>query len=345
MTETLAPKSDTRRIQAGRLQSLLRAAGVFVIVAALFVAGMLTSGKFLTADNLLNILRAVTLLGIVVVGVSFITYSGHYVDLSIPGIMAMSGIVAVAALPMGFLPAVCAGLSAGVLVGAINGYIVGYLRVNPIIWTLAMMSILDGLMRWYFQGRQIYPDGSSTAGAWLLWLYNGTIMGYVPLIFVVLVVLAIAGSILMARTSYGARLKLVGSAYEPARMTGIHVNATVALAFMISGFTAAIAGILLTSFNRVGSPTVGAKYDFNAVTAVVIGGVTLAGGRGSVISALGGVLIIGLLQNIMTLFHIHIFGQDVHIGSFEQVIVQGFVFILAVGIQSYALRRAGRDDA
>jgi ribose/xylose/arabinose/galactoside ABC-type transport system permease subunit len=308
---------------------------VFVVVAALVVLGALTSREFLRPDNLFNILRAVTLLGIVVVGVTFITFSGHYVDISIPGIMALSGIVAVAALPLGIVPAILCGLIAGVLVGSINGYIVGYLRVNPIIWTLAMMSILDGLMRWYFQGKQVYPDKSSHAGAWLLGLYDAKLFGFIPLIFVVLAVLAAAGAFLMGRTSYGARLKLVGSAYEPARMTGINVNATVALAFIISAFTAAIAGILLTSFNQVGSPTVGAKYDFSAVTAVVLGGVTLAGGRGSVISALGGVLIIGLLQNIMTLLHI---------GTFGQVIVQGFVFILAVGIQAYALRRAGRDD-
>ncbi len=318
------------------MHSLLRAAGVFVIVAILFAFGMMTSHKFLTTDNLLNMLRAVTLLGIVAIGVSFITYSGHYVDLSIPGIMALSGIVSVAALPLGFIPAMLAGLCAGMAVGAINGYIVGYLRVNPIIWTLAMMSIVDGLIRWYFQGKQVYPDAGTSAGSLMLGLYGAEAALHIPLIFIVLTILAALGWFLMTRTAYGARLKLVGSAYEPARMTGINVPSVIATAFIISAFTSAIAGILLTSLNKVGASYVGTGYDFIAITAVVTGGVTLAGGRGSIPAALGGVLIIGLVKNIMTLMGF---------GTFEQVIAQGCVFIIAVGIQSYTLRRAGRDDA
>jgi ribose/xylose/arabinose/galactoside ABC-type transport system permease subunit len=309
---------------------------VFVLVVILAILGRATSADFLGQTNLMNMLLSVTLLGIVSVGLGAVTYSGHYVDLSIPAIMAMSGIVAVAALPLGFTPAVIIGLGIGTLIGAINGCIIAYLRVNPILWTLAMTSVVDGVIRRVFSGKQIYPDDSTIAGRAILGLYSLRVTGQVPLIVLVLAVLVCAAWVLMNRTAFGARLKMVGANYEAARLSGIPVRATVAWAFVINGFTAAVGGILLTSLNKVGASYIGAGYDFIALTAVVIGGVTLAGGRGGVLGILGGVLAIGLMRNVTSLWGF---------SAFAQAIVQGCVFILAVGVQAVALRRGGRDDA
>ena len=318
------------------VQYLVACGGIYWLVVILFGVGCLMSRDFLTVSNLLNMVRAVTLLGIVSLGVSMVTYSGHYVDLSTPAIMALSGIVAVAALPLGFAGALVAGVAAGTLVGLINGIVVGYLRLNPIIWTLAIMSVLDGAIRWVFSGKQVYPDAMSPAGRLLLGLYGASLPGGIPLIVALLAFMALGAWVLTHRTTYGAKLKLVGSNYEAARMTGINVQAVVALAFVLSASAAAFAGILLTSLNQVGAAYIGAGYDFAAVTAVVLGGVTLAGGRGSGIGVMGGVLAIGLLKNVMTL---------AGLGTFSQVIVQGCVFIIAVGISSSARRKGGRDDA
>jgi len=311
-------------------------AGIFVLVAVLAVLGRILSPDFLTFDNLLNILRAVTLLGIVAAGTTFVTYSGHYVDLSTPAIMALSGIAAVAALPLGIAPALICGMLAGVAVGAVNGLAVGFLRLNPIIWTLAMASIVDGMMRWAFSGKQIYPDEKAAAGHAMVAMYAARLPGGIPLIVVILAVVAVMGWFLMNRTVFGAKLRLVGSSYEAACMTGLNVRILVTMAFMVSAMAAAVGGILLTSLNKVGAAYVGSGYDFMAITAVVIGGVTLNGGRGSIVGALGGVLVIGLLRNIMTLLGM---------GSFIQLVVQGIVFIAAVGINAHSLRRAGRDDS
>lgn len=340
---------------AGAVHGLLSLLGVYLLVIGLFVLGWLMfPDRFVTLKNLMNVLRAVALLGIVSVGVAFVTHSRHYVDLSVPGIMALSGIVAISALPWGFAASLAAGMAAGLCVGIINGLVIGYLRLNPIIWTLAMMSVLSGVIRRAYGGRQVYPEKATAAGRAFLDLYHievcqielhlqsGTLSFPVPLIVVILVVLAVAAALLMRKTGFGARLTLTGSAYEVARMTGINVRRTVASAFVISAVTSAVAGILLTSFNKVGASYIGRGYDFAAITAVVIGGVTLAGGRGGIAGVIGGVLVIGLMSNVMSLVAKEDFGFV--IGEFEKAIVQGVLFIVVVGVNSALRRKSGMDD-
>ncbi len=341
-----------RKITLHEVLSLL---GVYVLVATLFIVGIFVSEDFLTKDNLIkDVLKNVTLLGMVAVGLAFITFSGHYVDLSIPGIMAFSGIVAITALKYGIVVSLSAGMLAGMAIGLINGLVIGYLRVNPIIWTLAMMSALGGVVRWVYAGEQVYPKATE-AGRAFLDLYHVQLFASLPLIVAILIVLAILGCFLMWKTAFGARLRLTGSSYEVAAMTGVNVRRTVAIAFVLSAAASAIAGILLTSFNKVGAMYIGGGYDFRAVTAVVIGGMALAGGRGNIIGVIGGVMAIGLMNNVMSLVRIENFTigigalsvtiREFTIGTLEQAIVQGAIFILVVGLHSYSLRRSGKDDA
>jgi len=334
-------RSDGRELASSRLVETLNVLGVYILVAALFAIGCGISREFLVTENLLNALRAVTLMGIVSVGVAFITYSRHYVDLSIPGIMALSGTVAVWALQYGIVASLAAGLSAGLVIGLVNGMVVGYLRLNPIIWTLAMMSVLSGVIRWAYAGRQIYPDEATAAGRAFLDLYHHAVFGVVPLPVVVLIIAAVAGHVVMRHTGYGAALKLTGSNYEVARLSGAGVKRVVASAFVISSLTSGVAGILLTSFNKVGAVYIGDGYDFKTITAVVLGGMTLAGGRGNIAGVMGGVMAIALMNNVMSLVRI----GEFTIGQFQQNIVQGAVFILVVGINSFSRRKAGSDDA
>jgi ribose/xylose/arabinose/galactoside ABC-type transport system permease subunit len=344
--------TDLRAEGSRRVYEILSVLGVYVLVLVLFGAGCLVSPEFLTARNLLTALKSVTLLGIVCMGVSFITYSRHYVDLSIPGIMALSGAVAITALDYGFAASIAAGMATGIVIGLINGLVVGYLRLNPIIWTLAMMSALSGVIRWAYGGLQVYPKGNTQAGQAFLDLYHvklvsirlswpGNVAIDVPLIVAVLVVLAVIAHLVMSRTGYGAQLKLTGSSYEVARMTGVNVRRTVATAFIISAMTSALAGILLTSFNKVAAFYIGRGYDFAAITAVVIGGMALAGGRGSIIGVIGGVMVISLLDNVLSLVKI----GDFVVGEYQKRVIQGVVFILVVGMHSYSLRKRGMDDA
>jgi ribose/xylose/arabinose/galactoside ABC-type transport system permease subunit len=281
------------------------------------------------------VLRSVTLLGIVAIGVAFTAYGKHYVDLSIPAVMTCAGMAAVSALPWGIGAGLACGLLAGLAIGFVNGWVVGYLRVNPIIWTLAMVFLLDGLLRMVYSGHQIYPDAATPGGSAFLGLSQLNVLGVFPGTTLFMLGLAAVGQWLMKRTRFGAQTQLTGAAYDVARLSGVPVERIVMLTFLASAFTGTAAGLLLTSLNRQGTFDTGVGYDFDAVTAVVLGGVALTGGRGSVFGVLGGLLVIGVLVNLMTLLGLN---------SFAQMVVKGAVFVVVVGLTSWLSRRTGHAD-
>lgn len=328
-----------RTLSQNRVNVVISVLGIYFLAVILLIIGAFVSERFFSTGNLLNVVAGVTLLGIVSVGAAFVTYSGHFADLSIPTTMAFSGIMAVEMLQFGIVPAIITGLLVGVVTGLINGFVIGKLKANPIVWTLAMAFVTRGLMRWIWSNRQIYPgvkSGTTEAGEHFVNLYRYHLFGRIPATVIVLVILAMVLHVVIRHTGFGRQLQITGASKEVARLSGINVARNVGAAFLICAVTASLAGIFLSSLSRVGAFYMGEGYDFAAVTAVVIGGVTLAGGRGSILGVIGGVLVIGLMRNIMTLM-----GID----TFAQTIVTGAVFILAVGIQSYSLRSLGRDNA
>lgn len=296
--------------------------------------GCFVSDEFFTIKNQMGILNAVALLGIAASGMAFVTFSGHMADLSVPAIMAFSGIVTVAALPLGVVAAVGLGIAAGMAIGALNGLVVGLFRANPILWTLAVAFFMEGFMRFTWSNNQIYPDTApGTAGAAFIGLFRVTV-GPVPLIVVVMLLLFALGQVVLTRTRFGVETRLVGSSPAAAKTTGINVQRVVFVDFLAASVAASVAGIFLTSMNKLGVFYLGKGYDFKCVTAVVIGGMMLSGGRGHMLGVLGGVLVIGLLSNIMTFLGIN---------TFQQNIVTGIIFIAVVWIQQSHLRRQGKD--
>ena len=337
-------ENDKRKISFGLFNTLVSNMGVFFILIVLVIAGMFISDKFLTVSNFSNIISAVALLGIVAIGVSFVTYSGHFADMSVPVIMAYSGIISVANLKYGIVISILSGIGIGLVIGLINAFAIGKLKANPIIWTLALSFIVSGYIRWAYSGNQIYPDvegqGNPAVDIFIN-LFRVDIINGVPLVVFVMFALAVIGQIVLTKTRFGKQLKLVGSSIEVAKMTGVNVTMTVGAAFMMSALTASIGGIFLASLSKVGAYYNGVGYDFSAVTAIVLGGMTLAGGRGSIIGVIGGVFTLGLLNNLMTLFSIGGFSID----TFSQNMIRGIVFIIVVGVNARSLRKMGRDDA
>jgi ribose/xylose/arabinose/galactoside ABC-type transport system permease subunit len=332
-TDYQAPASDERRLRVSLWKRVLHEMGIILVLILLLGLGIFVSPKFLTSDNLLNVLHAVTLLGIVSIGVAFITYGGNYVDLSIPAIMALSGFVAISMQRFGIHIALMSGLAAGMIIGLINGFVIGYVRLNPIIWTLAMVFMLDGVLRWAYGGNQVYPDATMGTGAQFVNLSRMEVMKHLPVMSVVFAILAFAGHFIMRHTRFGSETKLTGSAYAVARMSGVDVRGVVLLTFVLSAFTTSIAGLFLASLVKLGTFQNGEGYDFDSVTAVVLGGMSLAGGRGSIWGVVGGVLVIGVLMNIMTL---------VGLDSFQKMLVKGAVFIAVVALAAYFARKSGR---
>ncbi len=319
-----------------RFFSLIQSLGIYAVAAVLALVGMLVSSDFMTADNLISILSAVALLGIVSSGMAFVTYSGNMADLSVPAIMAFSGIITVAALPLGLPAALLLGVLAGLMIGAMNGFVVGVLNANPILWTLAVAFFMEGFMRFTWSNNQIYPDTTpGTAGAAFIEIFRLR-LGPVPLVVAVMLVFFLLAHMVITRTKFGRQSRLVGSSRSAARTSGIPVSRVVLLNFLVTAFTASVAGIFLTSMNKLGVFYLGQGYDFKAVTAVVIGGVMLSGGRGNMPGVFGGVLVMGLLTNMMTF---------IGITAFRQNIVTGIVFIAVVGLQQYWLRVKGKDYA
>ncbi len=335
---------DGRSVGSNRLGGIVNQVGIYGVALLFILLGAALQGagiinNFLSAQNFFNIIDAVALLGIVAVGMAFVTYSGHYADMSVPTTMALTGIVAVEVLSFGFVPALLAALAVGLAIGLLNAVVVGKFKANPIIWTLAMNYVTMGIIRFVWVNKQIYPD-MKTDDALTIALFDNIFryrfFNVVGLPVVVMLAMLVLAHFLMTGTAYGAQLKLTGSARKAARFSGINVERVVGIAFILAAFAATVGGLTVTSLSRVGAWYNGAGYDFRAVTAVVIGGMTLAGGRGSIIGVVGGAFVIGLMNNIMTLLGI---------GTFSQDMIRGAIFIVVVGINAKSLRSLGRDDA
>jgi ribose/xylose/arabinose/galactoside ABC-type transport system permease subunit len=163
------------------------------------------------------------------------------------------------------------------------------------------------------------------------------LFGFLPVTVALFALVAAAGHFLMRHTGYGRQLRMTGASYEAARLSGIPVRRAVMLSFVISGLTAALGGLIKTSFSMYGDVEIGLGYDFQAITAVVLGGVTLAGGRGAMSGVVGGVLVMGLLGRVLPLIP--------HVGQDEQYAIRGALFVAVVGLNLLTLRRAGRSDA
>ncbi len=316
--------------------------GIYFVAVILLFVGVFVNVNFFTADNFLNVLRNIALLGIASCGMAFVVYIGKWCDLSLPSYMALSGTVAIACLPLGFVPALICGVLAGMAIGAMNGLVVGWLNANPILWTLAVVYFMEGFMRFTWSNNQIYPDQvlesrglDTTAADHFLAIFQTDVFS-IPLIVVVMILMFVLCHFVLTRTKFGLFAKYVGSSLETAKSSGVNVKLIVLYSFLATAFCGSIAGIFITSLNKLGVFYLGQGYDFKSVTAVVIGGMMQSGGRGSMIGVFGGVLVIGLLSNIMNFIGINTFQQD---------IITGSIFILVVGFHQYQLRSQGKDYA
>ncbi|MCE5255550.1 MAG: ABC transporter permease [Spirochaetaceae bacterium] len=342
--EEKSNEQDLRSTQVSRFGKLVNAVGIYGIALLFIVLGIVLEVTgvihgFMTIQNMMNIVDAVAILGMVAVGMAFVTYSGSFSDMSVPTTMALTGIIAIQMLQYGFWVAITSALGVGLIIGLINGLAIGKLRVNSMIWTLAMNYVTMGIIRLVWVNKQIYPDmtGASEQSIKMFDdIFRYKVFNAISLPVVVLALMVIAGQFIMSRTVFGAHLKLTGSSRRTAKFSGINVERIVTVAFVISAVAATIGGLTITSLGRVGAWYNGSGYDFKAVTAVVIGGMALSGGRGSIVGVLGGALVMGLMSNIMTLLGI---------GTFSQDMIRGAIFIIVVGINAKSLRSLGRDDA
>jgi len=333
-------KTDSRKTSVNPFTSLFSKLGVYVVVILLIVLGMIVSkGQFFTAGNVQSILEAVALIGMIASGLIFIVYSGNMCDMSLPMTMAFAGMMTTVTINLGFPFAMLIGILTGAVIGVINGFMVGKLRANPVIWTWAFNLLLSGIVRVVWGGKQQYADAiakteaAQNAAQTFFSISRTYIGGVVSVMSIVMLVMMVISWFIHSKTAFGQKLKIVGTSYDVAKYSGINCPKVVMAAYVLSSICSAIGGIFFTALRKAASYENGTGYDFSSLTAVLLGGVLLSGGKGSVVGAFGGVLAYGILNNILSW---------VGLGSYEKYLVQGIVFLFIVWLNTYSNRKLGK---
>jgi ribose/xylose/arabinose/galactoside ABC-type transport system permease subunit len=314
-------RNDENRGHIGRFSALVRREWIWLVLLAVMALLATISSNFLTTGNLLNILRQVSIVGIVAIGVVVVLIAGNF-DLSVGAILTLAAVVSVQMQPTDpprTLLSIIAPLVLGIIVGAANGAIIGLLRANSIIVTVGMQFIITGCVLLYVAGQHVRVD---QATPFYFALSGGYLLGVPVPVYLFLLVTAVC-HFLMTRTLFGRYVRAIGGNAEAARLVGMPVARYVLFAYLISGAAASVSGIILASRVRNLDPTVGIGYEFSALTAVVLGGARLSGGQGSILHTFAGVLILGVVANGMRLFNL----------PFNtQLLVQGIILVAAVAL-------------
>lgn len=308
------------RSQFTRFQSL-------IALVILCIALSILSDKFLTVDNGWNVLRQISVNVCISVGMTLVVLTSG-IDLSVGSVLALSGAVTAGLLKTGIalpqwnlfvgftLPgAILAGLLTGTLLGLLNGWVITKFKVPPFVATLAMLTIARGLTMLWTKGYPISNLGDSFA-----YIGTGWFLGIPVLVW--LATLAVLSVLLLTtKTALGRYIYAIGGNENASRLSGIRINKVKLIVYAIAGGLAAVGGIMVTSRLDSAQPNAGNSYELDSIAAVVIGGTSLSGGKGSVMGTVLGAVIIGVLNNGLVLLNVSPFWQQV---------VKGLVILFAV---------------
>jgi ribose transport system permease protein len=309
--------SDIRMASQSRVPAFLRrvdpaVATAFGCIILLLIVGSLYSSNFLSPDYLLQQLKVASFLGVVAAGMMLVILLGH-IDLSVPWVMTMGAMMACAAAgfgAMGHVLAIPVGILAGALFGLINGLGVAYLRIPSMIITLATNVVAQGLMVLYTGG--FSPQDSAPPA--MRWLATGAIIPGVPNAILVWAAVSAAMVFLYGRTSYGRSIYGIGNSERAAYLSGLDTRRIVMIAFVISGALAAFAGVLVAGYASKAAQSMGDAYLLPSIAAVVLGGTSILGGRGSYLGTVAGVILITLLQSILSVMQMPEAGRQIIYG-------------------------------
>ncbi len=279
----------------------------------------LASDNFFSVGNLFNVLRQVSVVGILAVGMTFVILTGG-IDLSVGAVMALAGTIGAGMMVKVGLPG-AAGLAVGLLIGVgiglFNGFLVAWGRMPAIIVTLATMGMARGL-------GLIYSGGYPISGlpGWIAWFGVGRI-GTVPVPVIFMIVIYAVAWVLLQRTPFGRHVYALGGNELAARLSGVRTRRVKLAVYAISGLTSALAAVVLTGRLMSGQPNAGVGFELDAIAAVVLGGTAIAGGRGLILGTLIGAVLLGILNNGLNLMGINPYLQDV---------IKGVIILLAIYI-------------
>lgn len=292
----------------------------FVALLIIFSVTLKDMGNgFLSPGNVWNIIRQTSLIAILSVGMTFALGAGQ-IDLSVGSIVAVTSLTsALVVQSYGLVPGLLAGLGVGVVIGAINGVLIAWVKIPPFIATLGTQILFAGVAR-TMTGLKSIPI---TNNAYKFWFGGGDIFGQVPLLLVWMAVIVALGHIYLRKRPFGRQVIAVGGNPKAALYSGINVKFTIFKVMLLSGVLAAIAGILWAGRFGGGRYSLGDAEETSAIAAAVLGGTSIAGGKASVLGACVGAIMMGMINNALVMY-----GLDVY----QQMIIRGLIIIVAVAV-------------
>ena len=294
-------------------------------LVAVCLVMIVTTDNFFSSDNFLNIARQVSINAIIAIGMTCAILSGG-IDLSVGAVMALSGTLMAGSMIAGVPPyaAILIGLGVGLAFGLFNGFFVAYAGMPPIIVTLATMGIARGIGLIYTGG---YPiDGLPEAFAFF---GRGTVFGIQTPVVIMLIAFFLA-YLLLDKTPIGRYIYAIGGNEEATRLSGVRVARYKLFIYSLSGFTCALAGLVLSSRLMSGQPNSGVGFEMDAIAAVVMGGTSIAGGKGSIIGTFIGALMLGVLNNGLNMMGV---------SPYVQNIIKGLIILFAIYISRERKKR------
>jgi len=302
-----------KKFEISKFQSIIGLV-IFSIIISLM------NDRFMTSSNILNILRQTSINSIIAAGMTFVIITGG-IDLSVGSTLALSGAVAAFLISTGTPPvlALLAALLVGASIGFLNGIAITKGKLQPFIVTLATMTVFRGATMVFTDGKPI-SAGYEKGAEFLSTLGNGYVMG-IPIPIIIMIVVFLIGYFILTQTTFGRYVYSLGGNEEATKLSGVNTDRMKVIVYSISGFLAALAGIIITARLSSAQPTAGSGYELDAIAAVVLGGTSLAGGVGSILGTVTGALIIGVLNNALNLMNV---------SSYYQLLAKGVVILIAV---------------
>jgi ribose/xylose/arabinose/galactoside ABC-type transport system permease subunit len=305
--------------------SIIRRQGMVVIFIVICIVAYLLTPDFLTLGNIRNVLRQVSIIGLLAAGETFVILIGG-IDLSIGALVSLTGCIAAGFQGHGVFIGVLAGLLAGAAIGLVNGLAVAKGRIQPFVVTLGTMSIAQGLALLYTGGYPIFDlsDSFNHIG-------SGSI-GLVPIPVAIFFLVYVIAYLVLRFSKFGRYTFALGGNENATRLSGINVDRQKILVYTVCGLLAGLGGVVLAGRLGIGMPTMGTGYELQAIAAVVIGGTSLAGGRGGIVGTILGTLTLGVIYNVLNLMNVT---------AFYQYIVIGAIIVIAALINELGKRYGG----
>ncbi|MGW8851563.1 ABC transporter permease [Streptomyces xiamenensis] len=325
-----APPSGKTRIGALLGSPAGRNLGLVVALLVLCVIGLATVGdRFGSFDNMMTVLRAASIIGVISVGMTFVITGGG-IDLSVGALVGLASVWATTlatqqmAADFHWIVIVTTALLVGAAAGLVNGLLIAYGKMAPFIVTLAMMAAARGLAELISDKKtQVLTERG------LIDFFGGKVLG-VPVLVIIFALVAVGGWVLLNRTTFGRRTLAVGGNPEAARLAGIDVRRHTTILYVLLGLACGLAAVMILARTTAGTSTHGGLYELDAIAAVVIGGTLLSGGRGTVVGTVFGVLIFVTLTNVFVLNNLD---------TSTQMVAKGAIIVVAVLLQQRVASR------